>query len=170
MPRPKKYVDAEPHCFHVDREVYAGLKKVLAERFGRSVSEEVNDLLRKRLAEFEGTQPPAYETVEYEALKREYAKLFDEVERLKAVLKKAGCYDELISLVRELGLDFGDLHNMWDIVPKLMQSWEDRGQTHLFINLLEKTKRKRELERELTETRMAMSQKPTRTAVPHLRI
>jgi hypothetical protein len=170
MPRPKKYVDAEPHCFHVDREVYAGLKKVLAERFGRSVSEEVNDLLRKRLAEFEGTQQQAYETVEYEALKREYAKLFDEVERLKAVLKKAGCYDELLSLVRELGLDFGDLHNMWDIVPKLMQSWEDRGQTHLFINLLEKTKRKRELERELTETRMAMSQKPTRTAVPHLRI
>ena len=159
MPRPKKYVDAEPHCFHVDREVYARLKQVLAERFGRSVSEEVNDLLRKRLAEFEGTQPQAYETVEYEALKHEYAKLFDEVERFKAVLKKAGCYDELISLVRELGLDFGDLHNMWDIVPKLMQSWEDRGQAHIFISLLEKAKKKRELERKLTQARMAMSQK-----------
>ena len=159
MPRPKKYGDAEPHCFHVDREVYARLKQVLVERFGKSVSEEVNDLLRKRLAELEGTQPPAYETVEYEALKREYAKLFDEVERLKAVLKKVGCYDELISLVRELGLHFGDLHNMWNIVPKLMQGWEDRGQTHMFINLLEKVKKKRELERKLTQARMAMSQK-----------
>ncbi|MEM2946880.1 MAG: hypothetical protein QXN96_01425 [Candidatus Bathyarchaeia archaeon] len=126
MPRPKKYVDAESHCFHVDGQVYARLKQVLSERFGKSISEEVNDLLRKRLAELEGTQPPAYEAADYEALKREYAKLFDEVERLKAVFKKVGCYDELMSLVCELGLDFGDLHNMWDIVPKLMQSWEDR--------------------------------------------
>ncbi|MCL6579463.1 MAG: hypothetical protein K6T73_08785 [Candidatus Bathyarchaeota archaeon] len=159
MPRPKKYSNGEAHCFHVDGEVYARLKQVLAERFGKSVSEEVNDFLRKRLVELEGTQPPAYETVEYEALKREYAKLFDEVERLKAVLKKAGCYDELINLVRELGLDFGDLHNMWDIVPKLMQSWKDRGQTHMFINLLETAKKKRELERKLTQARMAISQK-----------
>ncbi|MEM3458384.1 MAG: hypothetical protein QXN36_05700 [Candidatus Bathyarchaeia archaeon] len=171
MPRPKKYVDAEPHCFHVDGQVYARLKQVLSERFGKSVSEEVNEFLRRRLAELEGIQPPAYEAVDYEALKREYVKLFDEVERLKAALKKVGCYDELMSLVHELGLDFGDLHNMWDIVPKLMQSWEDRGQAHLFINLMEKTKKKRELERELTEARMAMSQKPRQTtAVPHLRL
>ncbi|MEM3577258.1 MAG: hypothetical protein QXX51_02225 [Candidatus Bathyarchaeia archaeon] len=159
MPRPKKYVDAEPHCFHVDHQVYAKLKQILMEKFGRSVSEEVNDLLRKRLAELEGTQPPAYETADYENLKREYAKLFDEVERLKTALKKLGCYDELIDLVRELGLDFGDLHNMWDIVPKLMQSWEDRGQAHQFISLMEKAKKKKELERKLTETRMAISQK-----------
>ncbi|MEM3578439.1 MAG: hypothetical protein QXX51_08375 [Candidatus Bathyarchaeia archaeon] len=159
MPRPKKYVDAESHCFHVDGQVYARLKQVLSERFGKSISEEVNDLLRKRLAELEGTQPPAYEAADYENLKREYAKLFDEVERLKAVLKKVGCYDELMSLVHELGLDFGDLHNMWDIVPELMQSWEDRGQAHLFISLMEKAKKKKELERKLTETRMAISQK-----------
>lgn len=159
MPRPKKYANGEAHCFHVDRDVYAKLKQILMERFGKSVSEEVNDLLRKRLAELEGTQLPAYEAADYEALKREYAKLFDEVERLKAALKKAGCYDELIDFVRELGLNFGDLHNMWDVVPELMESWEDRGQAHQFITLMEKAKKKKELERELTETRMAMSQK-----------
>ncbi|MEM3459286.1 MAG: hypothetical protein QXN36_07090 [Candidatus Bathyarchaeia archaeon] len=159
MPRPKKYVDAEPHCFHVDGQVYARLKHVLAEKFSRSISEEVNDLLRKRLAELEGTQPPAHEAADYEALKREYAKLFDEVERLKTALKKIGCYDELMSLVCELGLDFGDLHNMWDIVPELMESWEDRGQTHQFITLMEKAKKKKELERKLTQIRIAISKK-----------
>ncbi|MGB9778957.1 MAG: hypothetical protein ACPLW8_06080, partial [Candidatus Bathyarchaeales archaeon] len=57
MPRPRKYVDTVVKSFCVEREVYERLRVALAGR-GRSISEEVNELLRKRLAELEGEQKP----------------------------------------------------------------------------------------------------------------
>ena len=72
MPRPRKYASAKPRCFHVDSAVYERLKRVLAERFGKSISEEVNELLRRRLEELDGVLPSEdfQEKVRYERLKR----------------------------------------------------------------------------------------------------
>jgi predicted CopG family antitoxin len=57
MPRPKKYADMVVKSFSVEREVYARLKEALAAR-GKSMSEEVNKFLKRRLAELEGVQTP----------------------------------------------------------------------------------------------------------------
>jgi predicted CopG family antitoxin len=55
MPRPRKYADVVVKSFSVEREVYMRLKAILDDQ-GKSVSEEVNELLRRRLAELEGLQ------------------------------------------------------------------------------------------------------------------
>jgi predicted CopG family antitoxin len=55
MPRPRKYADVVVKSFSIEREVYARLKTALAGQ-GRSLSEEVNELLKRRLAELEGLQ------------------------------------------------------------------------------------------------------------------
>jgi len=58
MPRPRKYADTVIRSFSVEREVYTRLRARLAVQ-GKSISEEVNAHLRKRLAELEGVAPSA---------------------------------------------------------------------------------------------------------------
>jgi predicted CopG family antitoxin len=55
MPRPRKYEYVVVKSFSIEREVYARLKAILDGQ-GKSVSEEVNELLKRRLAELEGLQ------------------------------------------------------------------------------------------------------------------
>ncbi|MEM3698215.1 MAG: hypothetical protein QXQ94_12120 [Candidatus Bathyarchaeia archaeon] len=59
MPRPRKYADLVVKSFSVEREVFMRLKAILDGQ-GKSMSEEVNELLKRRLAELEG--PQAYPT------------------------------------------------------------------------------------------------------------
>ncbi|MEM3459478.1 MAG: hypothetical protein QXQ64_10530 [Candidatus Bathyarchaeia archaeon] len=59
MPRPRKYAEVVVKSFSIEREVYMRLKAVLDGQ-GKSMSEEVNELLKRRLAELEG--PQAYPT------------------------------------------------------------------------------------------------------------
>ena len=157
MPRPRKYASAKPRCFHVDSAVYERLKRVLAERFGRSISEEVNELLRRRLEELDGVSPSEdfQEKVRYERLKRAYENVVGEVQRLKGVLRRLGCYDKLRAFVYDLGLDFNDLHNAGEIIRKLLESYEGPAEhVHLFISLIEIAKKKKELERHLSKMRL----------------
>ncbi|MEM3629592.1 MAG: hypothetical protein QXE06_09540 [Candidatus Bathyarchaeia archaeon] len=55
MPRPRKYADVVVKSFSVEREVYMRLKAIL-DGHGKSMSEEVNELLKRRLTELEGLQ------------------------------------------------------------------------------------------------------------------
>jgi predicted CopG family antitoxin len=87
VPRPRKYADVVVKSFSIEREVYARLRAVLAVQ-GKSISEEVNDLLQKRLAEFEGMQQKPF--VDYEALKRQHLRLSEETIRLTKMLRAMG--------------------------------------------------------------------------------
>ena len=58
LPRPRKYVDTVVKSFCVEREVYERLRAAIAVQ-GKSISEEVNELSKKRLAELEGSQTPS---------------------------------------------------------------------------------------------------------------
>jgi hypothetical protein len=157
MARPKKYANGEAHCFHVDREVYAGLKQVLAEKVGRSVSEEINEFMVRRLAELKGEADKYRETLDYEALKRRFAKVVDEVEKLSNKLRRLGYYEDLKTLAFDLGLDFSDLHNLSEIAPKILAKWDGPSEyAHLFISLAETAKEKRELEKKLKEIRLSL--------------
>ena len=125
MPRPRKYADTVVKSFSVEREVYTKLRAALAAQ-GKSISEEVNALLRKRLAELEGVEASAQSNEDYEALKSQHLKLVEEVKRLTKPLEKDGVYESLMRFAYELGLDLADLHNVEDIATKILKNW--RGQ------------------------------------------
>jgi len=160
MPRPRKYADTVVKSFSIEREVYTRLRARLAVQ-GKSISEEVNALLRKRLAELEGVEALAQSSEDYEALKSQHLKLVEEVKRLTKPLEKDSVYESLMAFAYELGLDLTDLHNVEEIATKILQNWREHlnqniqpSQIHLFITLLEKGKQKKDIERKLTETRL----------------
>jgi predicted CopG family antitoxin len=160
MPRPRKYADTVVKSFSVEREVYTRLRAMLAAQ-GKSISEEVNTLLHKRLAELEGVEASAQSGEDYEALKSQHLKLVEEVRRLTKPLEKDGVYESLMRFAHELGLDLADLHNVEEIAIKILKNWKSQldqnvqpSHIHLFITLLEKGKQKKAIERKLTETRL----------------
>ena len=153
MPRPRKHAETIVKSFSLERQVYERLKQALAVR-GRGISEEINELLRRRLAEIEGVEAQAKESSNYEALKREHVKLAEEVNRLIKLLQRDGTYDQLMETVAELGLDT-ELSNANEVIAKLMQKWsEDKTALHIFITLIETSKQKKTIERKLDEIRL----------------
>ena len=119
MPRPRKYADTVVKSFSVEREVYTRLRAILAAQ-GKSISEEVNALLKRRLAELEGVTPSVQGNEDYEALKSQHLKLVEEVKRLTKPLEKDGVYESLMRFAYELGLDLTDLHNVEEIATKIL--------------------------------------------------
>ena len=153
MPRPRKHAETIVKSFSLDRQVYERLKQDLAVR-GRSISEEVNELLRRRLAEIEGSEALAKDSLNYEALKREHVKLAEEVNRLIKLLQREGAYNQLMEMVAELGLDT-ELNNANEVIAKLLHKWtEDKTALHIFITLMETSKHKKAIERKLDEIRL----------------
>ena len=153
MPRPRKYAETIVKSFSLERQVYERLRQALAIR-GRSISEEVNELLSRRLAEIEGVEASTQDTLKYEALKREHVKLAEEVNRLIKLLQRIGAYDQLMEMVAELGLDT-ELSNAEEVIAKLMQKWnEDKTALHIFITLIETSKHTKAIERNLEQIRL----------------
>jgi predicted CopG family antitoxin len=171
MPRPRKYADTVVKSFSIEREVYTRLRAMLAVQ-GKSISEEVNALLKKRLAELEGVEASAQNNEDYEALKSQHIKLVEEVKRLTKPLEKDGVYESLMRFAHAIGLDLTDLHNVEEITTKILKNWREHpnqnvqsSHIHLFITLLEKGKQKKAIERKLTEIRLKAA--PTSTENAH---
>jgi len=153
MPKPRKYADTIVKSFSLERQIYEKLKQALAAQ-GKSISEEVNELLRRRLAEIEGAEASTQDALNYEALKREHVKLAEEVNRLIKLLQRIGAYNQLMEMVAELGLDT-QLNNAEEVIAKLLQKWsEDKTALHIFITLIETSKQKKAIERKLDEVRL----------------
>jgi predicted CopG family antitoxin len=170
MPRPRKYADTVVKSFSVEREVYTRLRAILAAQ-GKSISEEVNALLKKRLAELEGIEASVQGNEDYEALKSQHIKLVEEVKRLTKPLEKDGVYESLMRFAYALGLDLADLHNVEEIATKILKNWREHidqniqpSHIHLFITLLEKGKQKKDIERKLTEIRLKAASASTENA------
>ena len=152
MPRPRKNVETVVKSFSIEKDVYTRLRASLAVQ-GRSVSEEVTEFMKKRLAELEGSQPAAKEA-DYEALKREYARLVEETRRHVKMLDKDNL-ETLQGLAVDYGLDFSDMHNADEVAAKLLATTDIPDEVlHLFISLLEVAKKKREIARKLAEIRL----------------
>ena len=155
MPRPRKYADMVIKSFSIEREIYTRLKTALASQ-GMSISEEVNDLLKKRLAELEGLQgQPSQAPADYENLKRQHIKLSEETIRLTNTLRKIGVYEDLMDMAKNFGLNLETLSNTKEVGAKILKNWEGlKTSAHLFITLLETGKQKKAIEKKLEETRM----------------
>ena len=59
---------------YLDPDIYEELKRLCRSR-GVSVSREIDELIRKRVAELEGREYDVFEEADYEAVKREYPRL-----------------------------------------------------------------------------------------------
>ena len=135
---------------HLDLELFQELRKAIAPA---KISREIDDLMRKRIAELEGREYRQEEQVDYEALEREHVRLVREVDQQERWLRKRKVYDDLTRLAVKVGLT-PDLSRLDEVAPKLRREWTGSPQdAHLFISLLEAVRARRELERKLDEIR-----------------
>ncbi|MEM0008334.1 MAG: hypothetical protein QXR89_08780 [Candidatus Bathyarchaeia archaeon] len=153
MPRPRKYADMIVKSFCVERAVYESLRAFLSAQ-GRSISEEVNELLKRRLAELKGGEQPPNGAQNYEALKREHVQLMEESIRLTKLLQKTGEYDALIEMAENLGLNTETLENAEEVAAKLLQTWNGpKAPAHTLITLLETIQKRKQIEKQLEKIR-----------------
>ena len=139
----------------METEPYRRLKELVAPK---SISSEVNELIRKRVAELEGREYDVFEEADYEAVKREYQSLVREADKLKKLLEKRGTRRKLLELTRrileEKGLERvgGRLR---EVSAEILRRWKgNRDDAHLYISLLELEKKKAEASRRLEEIRL----------------
>lgn len=145
---------------YIDDESVRAFRKAISPK---SLSRELEDLMRKRIAELEGKEYAPREQVDYEALKREYDRLVREVDRQERWLRKRKVYDDLATIAVKLGLDPRDLSNLDAAAPKLRGEWKGLEEdAHQFIILLENVRAKREVERKLDEIRNIRAASPSR--------
>jgi len=69
-------------------------------------------------------------------------------------------YRALIELSESLGLDIQELSNLNNVIAKLIGEWKGpRGTLHLFITLLEKARKKKQIEKQLEKIRLELTEK-----------
>ena len=142
---------------YLDPDAYEELKRLCRSR-GISVSREIDELIRRRVAELEGREYDVVEEADYEAVKSEYQRLVREADRLKKLLEKRGTRRKLLQLTRrileEKGLERvgGRLR---EVSAGILRRWKgNRDDAHLYISLLELEKKKAEASRRLEEIRL----------------
>jgi hypothetical protein len=124
---------------YVDADVWDRVK-VQAAKLGKSVNELINEFLWN-LAFSDELRKLEYD---YQGLKKDFIRLVRETRHIVATLKELGVYDQITSLAFKLGLK-EDLSNIGEIIPKLTLEWADQDSLIVFIDLLETSKRKRDI-------------------------
>jgi len=139
---------------YLDEVAYKRLQELIKPK---KISREIDDLIKRRIAELEGREYNPLEEADYEALKREHNRLVREAEKLRRHLKRRKVYKQLLQLAFNLGMK-EDLSNLDEVVPKILDGWDGwKEDAHQFITLLETIHSKREIERKLEEIRMRKS-------------
>ena len=153
--------------------------KELRERLesqGKKLSDELNDWVENRLAELQsGTQPngsPNSETreQEYEQLRIQQLKLNAQVEKIELFLRNKKLFDLFYFIaVKEVGLDWKDLHNFNECLPRLFKAWEEtktkwhrttplnESDLHTCITYVELRKKMLSVDRQLRDMRLEQS-------------
>ena len=124
-----------------------------------NASRLVNRVLAEALGKLEGSGMPLDLT--YETLRKKHLALLQEVKKLEKEMKEYGSdYHALIELAQDHGLDTQQLSNIEAIIPKLIKEWKgSRGALHLFITLIEKARKKKQIEKQLEKIRLELTEK-----------
>ena len=139
---------------YLDEVAYKRLKELIKPK---KISREIDDLIRRRIAELEGGEYNPAETEDYEALKREHNQLVRESESIRRHLRRRKVYKQLLQLAFNLGMK-EDLSNLDEVTPKILDRWDGwKEDAHQFITLLETIHSKRKIERRLEEIRRQKS-------------
>ena len=135
---------------YLDEAAYQRLRKLIAPK---TISRELDDLIKKRIAELEGREYNPLESADYEELKREYERLLKETEKMEKTIKKRGTYEKLVAVTNEIEEELGT-KDLKTVAPALLDRWDgNREDAHLFISFLEKLKKLKEAENQLEEIR-----------------
>ncbi|HDD40283.1 MAG TPA: hypothetical protein ENG21_03440 [Nitrososphaeria archaeon] len=135
---------------YLDIAAYQKLRKLIAPK---TISRELDDLIKKRIAELEGKEYNPLESADYEELKREYERLLKDTEKMERTLKKRGTYQKLIAVTDEIEEELGT-KDLKTVIPMLLDRWKGpKEDAHLFINFLEKLKKMKDAERQLEKIR-----------------
>jgi len=135
-----------------DPELWKRFKGLIS----KTVSQEIMDLVRKRVAELEGQAESAGKP-DYEIdreLKTEYLKVCKEAETLKKRLRRMKAYETLTQLAESLGIN-RDISNYKEIASGVRSQWAGPAEpVHIFTFFLECLYRKRKLEQRLDELKI----------------
>jgi len=135
---------------YLDEAAYKRLRELIAPK---TISRELDDLIKKRIAELEGKEYDPLESADYEELKREYERLLKETEKMGKTLKKRGTYRNLVAVTAEIEEELGT-KDLKTVAPVLLDRWDgNREDAHLFISFLEKLKKVKDAESQLEEIR-----------------
>jgi hypothetical protein len=134
---------------YMDLDIWEKAKKVVASK-GKSL----NELLFEYVCALAEGGPEAQQIeYDYANIKKDFVLLVKQTRYLVNTLKELGTYEDLTALAFQLGLR-QDLSNMEDIIPKLVKAWAgDPDSLIVFIDLLETSKRKREVAELLNQIR-----------------
>jgi hypothetical protein len=136
---------------YIDEEAYDLLRRLIAPK---GISREIEDLIKKRIEEIEGGEYNPLESVDYEALKREYERLVEKAEKMTRKLKKRKTYHALMALADELIRSGAD--TLETLIPQILEKWQGKAEdAHLFISLLETLDKKEEAEEKLEKIRLS---------------
>ena len=83
---------------YLDEVAYKRLQELIKPK---KISREIDDLIKRRIAELEGREYNPLEEADYEALKREHNRLVREAEKLQRHLKRLKVYSQLLNLMKE---------------------------------------------------------------------
>ena len=135
---------------YLDETAYQRLRELIAPK---TISRELDDLIRKRIAELEGKEYDPLESADYEELKREYERLLKETEKMERTLKKRGTYQKLVAVTDEIEEEL-ETKDLKTVTPIILERWDEpKEDAHLFISFLEKLKKMKEAEKQLEEIR-----------------
>ena len=141
---------------YMTEEPYQELRKRV---LPKPVSQEIEELIRKRLAELDGREYSPTETFDYQDLKDRHTKLVRNIRKMEKDLKKDGAFSKLDVLARGFKIDTKAYSNLSEVTALMLKEYDTDGGTkenvHVFISLMEACKAKREIEAQLDAIRMA---------------
>jgi len=139
---------------YLDLDLFQAYRKKIDPK---PVSRDLEDLMRKSLADATIESPGKDKPVDYASLRRGYEKASADAERLEKKLRKRRAFDDLTKLAMSLGIvDPEDLAKLNEVAPKLQEAWKGSiDAAQIFIFYLEAMKAKSDFLTKLNEVRAA---------------
>ena len=144
---------------YLDEGLWMCIQRLVKMGYAPNASRLVNRILAEALGKLEGSGIPF--DLAYETLRKKHLALLQEVKKLEKEMNDYGDdYHALIELAQDHGLDIQELSNIEAIIPKLIKEWKgSRGALHLFITLIEKARKKKQIEKQLEKIRLELTEK-----------
>jgi len=144
---------------YLDEGLWLRIQRLVKMGYAPNASRLVNRILAEALGKLEGSGIPF--DLAYETLRKKHLALLQEVKKLEKEMNDYGDdYHALIELAQDHGLDIQELSNIEAIIPKLIKEWKgSRGALHLFITLIEKARKKKQIEKQLEKIRLELTEK-----------
>ena len=144
---------------YLDEGLWQRIQRLVRLGYAPNASRLVNRILAEALGKLEGSGMSL--DLAYETLRKKHLALLQEIKKLEKEMRGYGSdYHALIELAKDHGLDIQQLSNIEAIIPKLIKEWKgSRGALHLFITLIEKARKKKQIEKQLEKIRLELTEK-----------